>query len=232
MIGSRRGLAIAAVPVFLALVGLGTWQLQRLAWKERLIATLETRLASAPADYAAIDKTALAADPDAFAFRPVVLSGRYEPGRRMILLNRVLDGRAGVHLVVPLRSGGARVLVDLGWVANAEAAGAVPVAETPVRVTGILRTFPRPGWFTPANAPDAGQWYFMERRTMGSDAPVYVSSLPATAPPGAPIARPPLVNLRNDHLEYAITWYALAVALVVIVALVRRRGEEQGKARS
>jgi surfeit locus 1 family protein len=221
------------LPVLAALIGLGTWQVQRLHWKEAQIAERQAR-SSAPA----IDLPREFADPQALEFRRVALTGRFLHDREMYLSGRTHKGQVGVHVVTPLvLADGRGLLVDRGWVPMARKD---PASRPDGQVAGVvtlealLRTG---GWkgsrtFRPGKRPDENLWFWIDPEAMaawaGLENPVtalYAAVGAAETPGGLPIGGRSRVTLRNDHLQYALTWYALAVALVVIyVAYHRRRG--------
>jgi surfeit locus 1 family protein len=111
-----------------------------------------------------------------------------------------------------------------------------------VTVDGIVRLPAGPGWFTPDNDPAGNMWFWADLPAMadhaglaGEVAPLYLEAgLPGaaaeatgTAEPVYPIGGQTRVRLRNDHLQYAITWYGLAVTLVIIYIAYHRRKPEQ-----
>ncbi len=99
-----------------------------------------------------------------------------------------------------------------------------------------MRLFAPPGSFTPDNDPAAGTWFYLDRAQIAAAldattlAPFYVQLAPTVTPPGTyPQGGVPVVALRNPHLQYALTWYALAVVLLVIYVVFhmrRRAGED------
>lgn len=232
--GARRrwrsgpGMAVAVGAGLALLIGLGTWQLDRLAWKERLIAERSERLA-APV----VELPVTAPDWQAFDLRRVAVGGVFRPdlGQRFGLEAR--GGRPGHRLLVPLlRPDGSAVLVDRGWVpADEDAHGEGSPAGGALEVVGIARhrADDRPGWLTPANEPAAGRWYWYDmaalETALGLDLlPVVVEEAGADATRGRR-----LVELPNNHLQYAITWYALAAALLgVYLAYSLRSGRSGG----
>jgi surfeit locus 1 family protein len=214
------------------LIALGTWQVQRLAWKTDLIATMDARLALPPANLS--DLLAAGTPED---FRPVRVNGTFLHDHEMYLAARSYQSQLGYHVVTPLLldgggPGSQAVLVDRGWVPvdrqkpESRAAGQLPGKVT---VEGILRLPAKPGTFTPDNRPDQNMWYWPDLPAMGAHAglaqvaPVLIEAGPEANPGGLPIGGQTRVNLPNDHLQYAITWYALAVTLVVIYLVSRRR---------
>lgn len=221
------------VPALAVLFGLGTWQLDRLDWKQGQIAARQAR-STAPAIFLPRE----IADPQALEFRRVRLAGRFLHEAEMYLTGRTFRRQVGVHVVTPMvLADGRGLLVDRGWVPMARkdpASRAEGQAEAPVVVEALLRTG---GWtgsamFRPDNRPEDNTWFWVDPEAMaawaGLENPVtavYAAAGPAENPGGLPVGGQTRVTLRNDHLQYAITWYALAVALVVIYGLYHWRRE-------
>ena len=206
------------------LLGLGTWQLQRLAWKEALIAEIVARRAAEP-----LASLPRAVDP-ALEFRRVSLAGRFLHDKEIRLQSRTRAGRSGVELVTPLAlTDGSVVLVNRGWVPTEKAA---PEARPETRVDGdvwvegLVRVGERLGWATPANKPSDGLWFVAEPAQIaafaGLDAAPYIVVVEGEGA-ALPRPRPPAALPPNDHLSYALTWYALAGVLVVVYTLAVRR---------
>ncbi len=219
----RPAAAAGAAVGFLILIALGTWQVQRLGWKTDLIATLEARRLAPPAVFADV-----LSDPPAFEFGRAVVTGTFAADSDFYVANRVRDGRVGVHVVTPFRlASGETVLIDRGWVPQGW-------RETPPAgeqtFEGFVRRFPAQGRFTPDNDVRGNVWYSIDPAEMagaaGLDAvaPVYLMAVPGLDGDKLPAGQRPGINLRNNHLGYAITWYGLAAALIgVFVAAHRRR---------
>jgi surfeit locus 1 family protein len=213
------------------LVGLGTWQLQRLHWKEGLIAERNAALGAAPVP---LPKTLEAAR--ALEFHPVRTEGDYLNDRELYLNAQSLSGAAGFHIVTPFRlSDGTVIFIDRGFVPTDRRAPATREAGEiagPTAATGLLRLPEPPGWFTPANEPQKNSWFSLDLPAMaqavgiGSALPFYIEADKSPVPGGWPQGGQTITDLPNNHLQYAITWYALALALVAIYirfALRRRR---------
>ncbi len=211
------------------LVGLGTWQVERLHWKEGLIAARAAAMTGSPAPLPATLAAARTLD-----FHRVRAAGRFVPDRTLHLYATDAAGAAGYHVLAPLvLDGGAIVIVDRGFV-PAERKTEITDPDGEQAVTGVLRVAPdaKPGWFTPDNQPERGQWFWVDLPAMAKAMKVegalafYVDA-DATPGAGLPVGGQTVIDLPNNHLQYAITWYALAVALIVvyIVLIRRRRGE-------
>jgi surfeit locus 1 family protein len=220
------------VPALAVLVALGIWQLQRLAWKDALIAERQARSA-APA----MTLPAEIDDPEALAFTRVRVRGSFLHEAEMYLVARPLAGRPGLHVVTPLvLEDGRALLVDRGWVPEARkdpATRAEGQLAGVVELEGLLRIGGWTGysWLKPENQPAENVWYRVEPAAMAEAADlaravtaVYLDAGPAENPGGLPKGGQTRVHMANDHLGYAITWFALAVALVAVYLIYHLRG--------
>lgn len=235
MSSARGRLAAAAVLLAVSvLIGLGTWQLVRRAEKHALIARIEAQMKAPPASL-----PVTVADPRALDYRRVAVTGRYLYGREIRLANRVRKGVPGVHVVTPLvPDSGPTVLVDRGWAPAPRAGEPAPSIAMPsgrVTVTGIARVPAAPGAFTPANDPARELWFSLdlvriaEVRGLGELAPVVIVADDVRYPQWPyPIGGAGKVELRDDHLGYALTWYSLAFVLMAIAVIARRRRSVSG----
>jgi surfeit locus 1 family protein len=224
-------LTLGALTGFAVLVGLGTWQVERLHWKDGLIAE---RTAATSAPPAALPRTLEAAR--ALQFHRVQARGVFLHDREIpVHAIERRSGAAGYLVLTPLRLvDGAVVFVERGWVptdkrdAGTRAEGNPP-GEVPVEGLLRLALAEKPGWFVPANDPGKGEWFWLELPALARAAgvpgalPFYLEAGPAPSPGGLPVGGQASTDLPNDHLQYAITWYALAVALAVIYLLLLRR---------
>jgi len=144
-------------------------------------------------------------------------------------------GGIGYQLLTPLEEpGGAIVFVNRGYIPaelkNPAKRAAGQVSGT-VRVVGLLRLPPngRPNWFLPDNRPDLNYWFWIDLPAMAAAdafdrvAPFYIDADAAPNPGGWPKGGVTRLELPNDHLQYAITWFSLAVALIVVYLLYHRR---------
>lgn len=200
------------------LLGLGVWQLERLAWKEGLIAEIEARLAAEP--------VVLPATPDAERdrFLRVRVEGRI--GEGMLRVLTPLAGRgAGFRVIVPVETGtGRRILVDLGIIPEALKDG-LDLPGRRVSLTGALHWPDEVDRFTPPPDRARGIWFARDLDAMAQALGTEPVLVVADAHDLGPWPEPRRVGtgLRNDHLGYAITWFSLALALEVIgVMLILR----------
>lgn len=228
---SRAGViglsTLVVLPAFAALLGLGTWQVQRLLWKSVLIEAREAALAEEPRALPAQDRFV-----ERMAFRRVTATGTFIHGQELYLY-APQSGKNGYRVLTPLQQDvGVVVLIDRGWVpADRRDPATRPEGQIQgeVTITGIVRNdivgVQGP---LPDNEPENNQWYWVDTAAMSAAnntyyRPALVSADGAPNPGGWPLgdAEPP--RLRNPHLGYAITWYALALALSVIYVMALRR---------
>jgi surfeit locus 1 family protein len=222
----RAGLVatLIALPAIVVLIGLGLWQLDRMAWKHDLIATMQQRMTEAPQAMADI----LAMPADQRAWRPVMVVGRFLNDREMPLYRQdVDDGMPGYDILTPLvLADGRAVLVNRGWVPpdKRDASTRTGAPRGQVWVTGIVREIGERASFANDNSPETGEWYWIDREAMEIHAGVGLLPLvviadrdsdPAALPRGGQVR----LDLPDDHLHYALTWFALAAAMAVIYGI-------------
>ncbi len=215
------------------LVGLGVWQLKRLAWKTDLLARIDA-LKTAPARPVGDALAGLAAGADEGYVRVAASCPDIE--RTPVLrLYGVVNGQAGYRMIAacPLKAGPYRgLLVDRGFVTGTEAPPQpAPGPRLDQPVIGVLRTGGERTIVTPKNQPGQNLWYWRDlpamARALGANrpAPMFLAlESPAPKGPGpVPAALP--TNIPNNHLGYAITWFGLAAALAgVYLAMLFGKG--------
>lgn len=226
----KRGIVTASISAligFVLLCGLGVWQLERLGWKEKLIATLNARVGAEP--------QALPVSPERAVdeFRRVRVRVQFGQDNQALVytpgsaLRPDVPG-AGYWVMAPGNSERGTVVVNRGYVAP-DARGNVGAPPSgAVEIVGALRWPDEGGAFTPRDEPTNNVWYrrdpaaIASAKNWGAVAPFYIEQeSPQLA--GAPKAGPLVVKLPNKHLQYAITWFGLAAALAGVF-LVWLRG--------
>lgn len=233
---------LAALAALAVLLALGTWQLSRLAWKQGLIAQVEARATAAPVPLAGRGAWA-GMTPERDEYRRVTVTGTFRHEREAYLYHVAGDSRRreagrprgqGYFVMTPMTTAdGSTVIVNRGFVPTERRDPATrpegQVAGT-VTVTGLVR-FPEPrGAFA---ADDDGVRRIFYTRDLAkiagvmglSDAAPFSIDADATPVPGGlPQGGETLLTFPNRHLEYALTWYGLALTLIgVFVAFARQR---------
>jgi surfeit locus 1 family protein len=225
-------ITIATAIALAVLVGLGAWQVQRLHWKQGLLAQIAARQKAAPQPLGAVLARGDGADLEFTRVRaqcPGLASAPY------VELYALREGQSGVRLVSACRLEGRpydAVLVDRGFIAQ-EISARPPVRDDarPVPVAGVLRAGGRAGLFTPAVR--GRLWYARDIPAMASalkvsrPAPYMLAAETSSNPEWKALVPTPLPgDIPNNHLGYAITWFGLAGALIAVylgVVLKRRR---------
>lgn len=193
------------------LVVLGVWQIERRAWKHRLIATVDARLAAAPVALPPRARwPALASDG---AYTRVRLDGRWLPGAP-VLVQAVTDLGPGWWVVAALRTADGTVLVNRGFVPSAMRVDPPPAGRE-AHVSGLVRRDEPGGAFLRSNDPAHDHWYSRDvsaiarARGWADPAPFFVDADAATSPRW-PRGGLTVVRFSDNHLVYALTWFTLA----------------------
>ncbi len=220
------GLATALATALL--VGLGLWQIQRLAWKDDLIATIASRATAVPVPLPAETEWP-GLRPGDYAYRRVSLSGTFEHDKEVHVFRTLGEARGPAHgvgylVLTPLRlASGAHVIVNRGFVpaervdAATRPGGALAGAVT---LTGLMREPEPRNWFTPADAPDRAAWFTRDPGAIAAAfhldraAPFSVDADAQDLPGGLPQGGETVLNIPNNHLSYALTWFGLALGLL------------------
>lgn len=226
---SLVGLTALMLAAFAVLIGLGVWQLKRLHWKEGLIAEIETRTKGEPIG---LDQAiAIAREGRDPSYYRIKVEGRFGHTKELYLY-AVSQGRAGWHVITPLKTeDGEVVLIDRGFVPDElrnPASRAEGELDGVLAVTGIVRVPEVQGSFTPDNEVGANRWFWRDlpemARSIGAAevAPFYLEAQKSDVPGGWPEGGQTRLELPNNHLQYAITWFLLAACLLVVYGLYVR----------
>lgn len=217
------------IPSLVLLIGLGIWQVQRLHWKEGLIAQRNAAVAAAP-----VAPPQTLAEARHLEFHPIVAEGAFENDKELFLAATSDEGESGYQVVTPfVMTDGRTMFVNRGFIpielkdrAKREA-GELSGSQ---RVVGLLRVPPakKPSFFLPDNRPDLNLWFWVDLSALARQdkiadpVPFYIDADKTPNPGGWPKGGVTRLELPNNHLQYAITWFSLAVALVVIYVLFHR----------
>ena len=221
---------IAALIALAILIGLGTWQIERKTWKEDLITRIVRQTQAAPV----APPGAAEWDPARDEFRHVRVAGRFLNGKETLvhgLAAGETPGRAlqGYYVLTPfVRDGGGVVLINRGFVPTelkAQSDRRDGLIEGPTTVTGILRASEPRGLFVPEPDPARGEWFNRDIAGIASargltDVALYL--IEADSTPGQttwPRGGQLRVDLPNNHLQYAFTWFSLAACLIAVYSV-------------
>lgn len=212
----RAAFAAAALIAAIGLAALGVWQLERRVWKHELVAAVDARIHAAPV--AAPGPGAWdAVDAKNDAYRRVTATGQFRHDRET-LVQAVTDRGPGFWVLTPLETPGFTLLVNRGFVPkdrrDAAARTAGNVAGT-VTVTGLLRVTEPEGAFLRSNDAAADRWFsrdvaaIAKARGLRGVAPYFIDADASPNPGGYPVGGLTIVRFPDNHLVYALTWFAL-----------------------
>lgn len=214
---------------FAGFVALGVWQVKRLAWKEDLIARVEARVHAEPVEAPGRHDWPMV-DEDSHEYRHVRLTGEYRTDAVSLVAAATEKGQ-GYWVMAPLQRGdGSWVYINQGFVPQAqrEAAQAGDLTpEGPVTVTGLLRLSHPGGGVLRDNVPAENRWYSRDVQAMAARhelapvAPYFVDAQAGAAE--LPVGGLTVIQFPNNHLVYALTWFALALGMPLAAWLVIRR---------
>lgn len=223
------GLLIASLIALIILLGLGTWQVERLQWKEALIASTQERIHEPPLPLAEMEK--IYREKGSVEYLPVTVSGTFmHQGERHFLAT--YEGKPGFNVYTPLMlEDGRFVLVNRGFVPYEKKDPQTRLdgqLDGPVTITGLARDplSAKPGYFLPDNDVAKNIFYWKDWSAMAesADIPSLDDAVPffidADNKPnfgGLPVGGVTIIDFPNNHLQYAVTWYGLALALIGVV---------------
>ena len=209
---------IVTIPALIILLMLGTWQVNRLQWKTALIDEFKAR-STAEAIYPSFHGAPI-------EFQRVSLEGRFIHDETVYLTGRTYEGNAGFHVVTAFKSAkGDLFFVNRGWVSEAyrePSTRAFSMITDSLVLDGIIRLAQRQGQFVPDNEPERGFWFTMKPDEVaahldlaGAEQAYYIDAIRQEGEElTLPIAAEVKVEVRNSHLNYAITWYGIALSLI------------------
>jgi surfeit locus 1 family protein len=217
-------ISLVAVLGIVGLTWLGIWQIERRAWKLDLIERVDARVHASPA---------AAPGPEAWPsintrddeYRRVTITGRFLHDRETLVMAVTEDG-GGYWVLTPLKTAnglsGFEVLINRGFVPSdkkGREARAAGEAGGEVTVTGLMRMTEPKGAFLRANDISADRWFSRDvdaiaiKRGLDNYAPYFIDADATANPGGYPIGGLTVINFPNNHLVYALTWFALALML-------------------
>jgi surfeit locus 1 family protein len=225
------------------LSGLGIWQLQRLHWKESVLAQISARL-DAPAASLPARETWTSLDPDDYDYRHVFLRGTFDHTKESWLFRASATGAAGdgpgYEILTPFKlADGSLVIVNRGFVPAelqdpAKRKAGQVAGETVI--TGLMRRPEARNWFTPADEPEKNLWFTRDpaalaaRWELAGVAPFSIDADATENPGGWPKGGATVLKIPNNHLSYALTWFALAATLIAVAGVFMARGGKNAPA--
>ena len=211
---------LISLPILVLSLGLGLWQMERREWKGDILDRITTNQAAPPMTLEQL----LSGTPLRHEYGRVKLAGTFQHDHEFFLAARSLKNKVGLQVIVPFKTDDGRlVLFDRGWVPARDPAGRAAGQPTGrVEVTGLVRRSQIRARFAPENVPDKNVWFQVDvplMRKMAGAAPdpqldsFFLESDGTPNPGGVPVGGQTRLEIPNDHLQYAITWFLLALAM-------------------
>lgn len=221
------GLTLFTVISLAILIGLGTWQYHRLQWKTALLAEVELAATAPPLASLAEIETALEHG-EPVDFRRVGFKAEGIAGVTPFVVYSREKEQLSWRRYLPIQQDGRAAFVAAGLIADAERSSLASTTAGPLVVAGYVRLWRKPGRLTPKSTPAANRWFafnplpetqsWAEAVPGGADMRFYIDSVPGALE--AANLKPRRPEIRNNHFDYMLTWYGLALALFVIYLIL------------
>ena len=206
------------------LLSLGTWQLERLRWKSHIISTMNKHISLSPKEINA----SVINDIKNYNYRRIKLEGTYLYNKYITIYSKVLNGRVGRHLIIPFKTKFGYILINKGFIPkdyNIDLAFAEKAKN--ISINGIVKFQQKINYFTPKNNLITNEWYYINLDEIGKflNIPLMDFYLIEEDNPKEryPVGSQYNLKVPNDHLQYAITWFSLAIALYIFMHLLWRK---------
>jgi len=213
---------LISLPIFVLSLGLGLWQMERREWKREILDRIAVNQAATPLPFDEL----LRGDPLRHEYGRVRVAGTFLHDHEFYLGARSLRNKVGLQVVTPLRTDDGRIILfDRGWIPQERKDPASRPQSQPdgkLELTGIVRRTQERRQFAPENVPERNVWFHVDvplmRRMAGGKPDPKLDSffLEADATPnpgGLPVGGQTRLDIPNDHLQYAITWFLIALSL-------------------
>ena len=199
------------------LLGLSGWQIKRLNWKTDLISQRISSFESDPISFVNLNQ------PEKNEFRKVFVDGQLLNEFEMYMPALSKRGNNGFHILVPLKTtSGKLIIYDTGWIPlkiKEKEKRLLNISKNSQTFEAVIRTSGRKGYFQPDNDTDTNTWFFVEPELMSEYLKLnfeneYYLEAVKNGPNGFPLGNQTRIYLRNNHLQYALTWLMIACGLV------------------
>ena len=199
------------------LLGLSGWQIKRLNWKTDLISQRISSFESDPISFVNMNQ------PEKNEFRKVFVDGQLLNEFEMYMPALSKRGNNGFHILVPLKTtSGKLIIYDTGWIPlkiKEKEKRLLNISKNSQTFEAVIRTSGRKGYFQPDNDTDTNTWFFVEPELMSEYLKLnfeneYYLEAVKNGPNGFPLGNQTRIYLRNNHLQYALTWLMIACGLV------------------
>ncbi len=200
----------------LVFIGLGTWQIIRLNWKNNLILEIENSLKNSPVELTQSNKE---------NFLKIKTSGSIDFDKQIYLYNLNESGTPGFEVINPIMIGGENFLINRGWIPFEKKGTQEINVFDQKNIIGTLKLQGRKNIFKPDNDLDENYWFSLNREDIlkftGKNFSKYIIYLDGNYQ----LPRPKKItaNISNNHQKYAITWFSLALSILLLYLYFRKK---------
>ena len=202
--------------IILVLVSLGSWQLYRLNWKLNLISEIENSLKNDPVELSKSDKK---------NYLRIKTSGQIDFDKQIYLYNLNKSGKPGFEVINPILIGNENYLINRGWISFDQKDQSEINFVNEDKIIGTLKLQTKASTFKPENDIEKNYWFTLNRDDVFkytgknfSNFIIYLNGDYKTPEPKVITA-----NISNNHKKYAITWFSMAISILLIYLYFRRK---------
>ena len=206
------------------LISLGTWQLERLRWKTEIISSINNHISLPPIEI----NTSIINDIKNYNYRRIKLNGYYLYDKYITIYSKVLNGKVGRHLIVPFKTQFGYIIINRGFIPEDYKVDPSLVKHSKeVSINGIIKFQQKINYFTPKNNLINNEWYYVNLDEISTYFNISLNDFYLIEEHNYknkyPVGSQFYLNIPNDHLQYAITWFSLAIALSIFMQLLWRK---------
>tara|TARA_B100001123_G_scaffold450212_1_gene619312 strand:+ start:233 stop:844 length:612 start_codon:yes stop_codon:yes gene_type:complete len=193
-------------------------------WKSELIKTFDERISENP-----ISPPLEVENIDEWRFKRISIEGVFLHDKELLMTGKTFEGTAGFHVITPIKTEEGRIImINRGWIpetSRSQKKRPDTLYNGLLHIVGIIREDKKKGYFVPENEPKNEVWLYVNTRQMAMHrnikqvANFYIDAIRKPGPYTLPIGASAKINVRNEHLQYAITWFLLALSLLIIYVI-------------
>jgi len=202
--------------IILTLLSLGFWQIYRLNWKLELIEQIENSLKNDPVELSNIEKK---------NYLRIKTSGEIDFDKQIYLYNLNDAGKPGFEVINPIKIGDENYLVNRGWIPFEKKDLPEINLVDQNQIVGTLMLQTKPSTFKPENDIEKNYWFTLNREDIskftGRNFSEYVIYLNGDYK--IPKPRVITAKISNNHKKYAITWFSMAISILLIYLYFRKK---------
>ena len=215
---------ICSLLALTVLISLGTWQLERLRWKTEIISSMNEKIMLPLIEI----NTSVINNIKNYNYRRIKLNGYFLYDNQITIYSKILDGKVGRHLIIPFKTKFGNILINRGFVPEDYILDKDTEKEFKnVLITGRVKFQQKINYFTPKNNLLGNEWYYINLDEISTYFNISLNDFYLIEENNLndkyPVGSQFIINIPNDHLQYAITWFSLAIVLSIFIHLLWRK---------